>query len=247
MTRPPENPLPASALTPLFQDADPQREDLIREVASIYPFVPGKYGIDFASLIHQAVDFREDPIECVSASGRKMFIEIGKVCFPDALYDAVTIRRKGKERDGQLVLEAGLNLSEDNTLTFKIITKSKILKRRDPDFFAAQFMKIAIDYFERIRGNEVKRVKGIWEPWSDNYKDFFKSYNKEGRDKEYQQKGQRTLLEAARNTWTARILAGLGFDQIDDVQMFQGLNYLSLRGHQIYSYIEATFTRKGQS
>lgn len=240
-----ENPMPVAVLTPGTHDIDPVRETLIKEVAGIYPYVPGKYGIDFNSLIHQAVDFRERPIECFGGSGKKIYVEIGKLSLIGILYDAVTIRREEKEKPGERVLEAGLILSEENTLQLKLRTRSRFLKRRDPDFFAGKFVEFIINYFERIRGNEVKRVRGIWETWSDNYSDFFRVYNKEGRDRAYQQKGQHVLLNAARNAWTARILAGLGFDQIEDVQLVQDSSkYISLRGYQIYSYVEAVFSRK---
>ena len=160
---------------------------------SLYPFVPGKYGLDFSELKRSFIGF------IPSGSGKRVhgiFEDIG----------AKTAIRIDDNEDEGFALHADVN---GDTLKFSLYTR-KINGERHPDFFAKNFVAFALNYFEE-QGHQINRIEanwthqddGIWP--SDNLDEYFKN-RREGMSKE----------EAARNTWSGRTYTGLGFTEIED-------------------------------
>lgn len=246
MPRHPEDPMPAAVLTPLSPDELVKRDALVREVASIYPYIPGKNGIDFASIISQSQnpDNSNGSMKCTGGSGRSLQIELESRDIKGIVYDLVVVREGVKPELGKRILEAHYNI-EKKTLGFNLKTKTKHLRRRHPDFFAGKFIEFAIKYFEQIRGHNIENVKGDWRMSSDNFKAFFMTYDKDGKDRKYFQKDYQVAIDAAKSTWTGRILSNLGFTEIDDVDLrLYEEGAITIDGYQFYSRVEAIFSRK---
>lgn len=243
-----ESPMSGAVLNPTDPKELSSRDILIREVASIYPYVQGRYGIDFASTIQTFEErgCRNEPIDCTGGSGSGLIIEMGNQTFAGLALDLIEVQQEIGTSHDERHMGATLNL-EDNTLTFDLLTRALRTRELHPDFFAGKFIEFAINYFEQIRGYKVEKVKSLWLTDSDNYDAFFQIYNRRGKDTQFQQKGCKVMVEAAENTWAGKTLAKLGFDQIEEVRLFQYTRKYPLTSHyQKYDYVKAVSSRKEQ-
>lgn len=245
-----EDPISVAVLTPPVPDELLKRDALVREVASIYPYIPGKHGINFASIIQtfEEQGCTDQPIDCIGGSGNGLVVELGRRSLVGVPCDHIEVKpTESRSYFDERLLEATFNV-EDNVLEFNLRSKSLRTRELHPDFFAGKFVEFAIRYFEQIRGHKVEKVKSLWLLDSDNYDAFFQTYNRRRKDTQFQQKGRKVMVEAARNTWEGKTLARLGFDQIEEVRLFQyKRKYPPTSHYQIYDYVKAVSSRKEQS
>lgn len=164
----------------------------------LYPFVPGKYGLNLTEKKTPFKGFIE------SGSGKKVKGDIGESL--DVAVDHAWVRIFDAE-ENLYFMSAELN---GDTVRFSVYTK-KITGERHPDFRAKYFIEFSITHFKKI-GRTVRRIEsqwgrtydGIWS--SDTYDEYLRIRN-EGNDRE----------EAVRKTWSGKIFEELGFTEIEDV------------------------------
>lgn len=162
-----------------------------------YPFVRGKYGLNIIERI--GTYFTKGRIE--TGSGRRVMGEVSNRANSAFLriYD---------EDDRSFLMEAEIH---GNIGSANIFTRKKTGERH-PDFFARNFLIFALRHFEN-EGYVVDKFQARWTlteegEWEfDNYRQFQKLI-REGVD----------ATEAARQTWTGKILSELGFTEIESVK-----------------------------
>jgi hypothetical protein len=80
-----------------------------------------------------------------------------------------------------------------------------------PDLFAAKFVGVCIDHFEKT--GEVQGLRGKWHSRGVNFKQFMTSYLQD-HDK----------VKAAKSTWSGRTYASYGFGDISDDSIFMHID-----------------------
>lgn len=140
-----------------------------------YPVSRDGGGINFENL-------RDNMGFLVSESGRIIQLEISN----SEIY----------LEDGGFSMQATLG---DNFLSFFVYTKNIQTGKKHPDFFAAKFVGLAVNYFES-KGSPIEKVRDVWPRWSDNYTMFMEEFKK-SQDK----------VRAAKATWSNKVYGDLGF------------------------------------
>lgn|SRR3989344_5726361 len=162
--------------------------------SAVYPYLKGHFGIPLNELKTPIQD------EIITGSGRKVFCDIGED-------DDIAWVRIEDNKDHYIM---HINLKGD-TVAGEIHTRKKNGERH-PDFFAKNFLAFALNHFAQ-QGYSVRRFKAMWAPvesgeWgSDNYEDYQRLIQ-EGK----------TPDEAAKETWTGKVLSQLGFVEVESVQ-----------------------------
>ncbi|MBI2031578.1 MAG: hypothetical protein HYT08_03085 [Candidatus Levybacteria bacterium] len=161
-----------------------------------YPFVRGKYGLN---LHEKESHFRKGRIE--TGSGRKVMADMVQRSNTAwiRIYD---------EDEPAFTMQANVH---GKTASADIYTR-KQTGERHPDFFARNFLVFALNHFKN-EGYPVVRFEAKWiltegNEWgSDNYQEFQKLLQ-EGLGPE----------EAARLTWTGKVLSELGFSEVESIK-----------------------------
>ncbi|OGH16456.1 MAG: hypothetical protein A3C30_04675 [Candidatus Levybacteria bacterium RIFCSPHIGHO2_02_FULL_40_18] len=157
-----------------------------------YPFVAGEKGIPFAQLLELSLGGKKSG-EFTAESGRRM-----EYLFDDS---SISITDHGDET---FVMGAAV---DEGVAEFVLITRRLNDRQRHPDMFAAEFVGFALMYLEEMR-KHVTSIVDIWEQPSDNYKQFFQTYNI-----------SHDIVGAARSTWPGRTYARFGFVNIEEADV----------------------------
>lgn len=166
--------------------------------SAVYPFLKGQFGIPLNEISTPFVG------EVKTGSGRTVICEFAQ------RGERSWIRVE--DLKDHFVMHA---VVEKETASAEIHTRKKDGKRH-PDFFAKHFLAFALNHFKN-EGHPVRKFNAMWSPvegdqWaSDNYEDYWK-FRKEGIPQ----------AEAVRKTWTGRVLAQLGFTEIEDIKGEEG-------------------------
>lgn len=165
-------------------------------VDSNYPYQPREedkagYGIDFGLL-------SADKGVIEGGSGRRLNYRLSPA--------EIII----EDREADFFLKAKFDV-EARTLSFDLLTKKKgfVRTKRHPDMFAAEFVAFAHQYFTRThKGRPPLHYRTFWLPGTDNYRQWLEA-RRSGLEGE----------EAARQTWTGRQAARLGFNIVSEVKI----------------------------
>lgn len=114
--------------------------------------------------------------------------------------------------DSSIHLEAWASIDEDGRLTLpKIAIRTKWNNRHNVPISAKQFLFFAIRFFEKVWKRPVEQVTAHWLDsaiWGDNYQKYMDARIKGSSE-----------IDAARITWTGKVLGELGFSQSKFLRM----------------------------
>lgn len=159
-----------------------------------YPLVPNSHGIDLEKVFPPLNRKLSVFDEITTESGQKVIYDIK----PDQieLYD---------QTNNRLSMTCSFN-REKEQVEFYLVTKDKE-NHRHPDMFAGKFIKACIEYLQK-RGNVINHVLCHWSKSQPTNLIQFIQNLKDGMSVE----------EAAKNTWTGKIVTELGFTQTETIE-----------------------------
>lgn len=182
-----------------------------------YPF--NGVGIPFSEMLPQSLSGQIEGFK-ETASGREIYYRISS-------REIYIVDRKLPDNDYHLFAKVDYL----GSVSFGIRTrpaKEDPKKPFDvhPDFFASEFIKMALNHFQN--STEVISCRGKWHPGSMNLTEFMEHFDKTG-DK----------VESALNTWSGRNYTQNGFGQLSEREVLVRIN-------SNHPFVEAIF-RRGES
>lgn len=155
-----------------------------------YPYVEGSYGIPFGDLTAPFSGMIK------GGSGREIVCQIWR--------NRITLRDVYKNYWMQAVVEG-------DKASALIVTRKLTTGERHPDFFARKFFHFALNHFEK-NGLNVTRFAARWVKSEGEYGSLNWDQYKEGIANGLSPK------EAAKATWTGRVLAECGFGEVEELR-----------------------------
>lgn len=114
---------------------------------------------------------------------------------------------------------------DDGQLSLYLVTR--VHKDKHPDFFAGHFVTAALEHFKQ-NGVVISHFRARWLEDSDNYLEFVNNRSSLSM----------SSIDAARNTWTGRLMCGLGFSDVDSPRLFFHNDSIP--------YVEIIFSKPGE-
>lgn len=169
-----------------------------------YPYVEGFCGIPFDQISAPFQGFIK------GGSGREIYCEINSD-------DGISWFEVEDIKNG---FNMRIAVSRD-TAVGEIYTRN-LKGERHPDFFAKKFLSYALEHFTQ-QGYKITVFDALWlknkKPWgSINYTEFKKNLKDGSQPK-----------EAAKDTWTGRVMAELGFTEVESAYEYDGSVFASFK------------------
>jgi len=186
-------------------------------LGGMYPYVPGKGGIDFSSLL-APIEKAEDSIvgkEIKGASGGELILYANSLQLLVGEKEGLWKKTSKSNWLGASILGS----YGEATLCFGLKSKKVIgmaegaeypiysSDSRHPDLYAKKFIGVALAYFD-ARGIKIDSIMGRWEKGGDNYNQY-RAALAGIKDPNSSQK-----VAAAKETWSGKTFMAYGFTDV---------------------------------